>query len=214
MLMQGNQGQVGKQVGQGQTVGFGEFTDVLVTQLQSRYYEQCYRGNTFFVSVASAAGTAYTGAAGGTPLVAVHNPTGSGKNLVLKSAMVSVVASATAAGMTQFRIYSGPSVLPTGTLVQPFSALTILQGGSVAKGVSNAAMTSSTALTYVTTIGTYQFAVLTTSGGPTFMLVPPVYWDAAGQIIVPPGNQLALGAVTIPTAMTNDACLIWDEVPV
>lgn len=214
MLLQGNQGQTGKQVGQNLTVGMGESSDILVTELQPRYYEQCYRGNTYFLSVAAAAGTAYTGAAGGTPLLAIHNPTGSGKNLVLKSAAVSVVAQATATGMTQFRIYSGPSVLPTGTLVQPFSALTILTGGSIAKGVSNAAMTSSTALTYVATIGTYGFAVQTTSGGPTYLLTPPVLWDAAGQIIVPPGNQLALGAVTIPTSMTNDATLIWDEIPV
>lgn len=214
MLLQGNQGQSNKAVGQGQTLSLGEFSEALVTELMPRYYEQCYRGQTFFLSVAAAAGTAYTGAAGGTPLVAVHNPTGSGKNLVIKSTMVSVVATASAAGMTQFRLYSGPSVLPTGTLVQPFSALTIQQGGSVAKGVSNAAMTSSTALTYVTTVGTYQFSVQTTSGGPTYMLCPPIYWDAAGQLIVPPGNQLALGAVTIPTSMTNDACLFWDEIPV
>lgn len=213
-LLQGNQGQTGKQVGQNLTAGFGETSELLVTELQPRYYEQCYRGNTFFLSVAAAAGTAYTGAAGGTPLLAIHNPTGSGKNLVLKSTMLSVVATASAAGLTQFRLYGGPSVQPTGTLVQPFSALTIQQGGSVAKGVSNAAMTSSTALTYITTVGTYQFSVLTTSGGPTYMLCPPIYWDAAGQLIVPPGNQLALGAVTIPTSMTNDAAMFWDEVAI
>ncbi len=214
MLLQGNQGQTGKQLGQNLTLGLGEYSEALVTELMARYYEQCYRGNTFFLSVAAAGGTAYTGAAGGTPLLAIHNPVGSGKNLVLKSAVVSVVVTASAAGMTQFRLYSGPSVLPTGTLVQPYSALTLLQGGSIAKGVSNAAMTSSTALTYVVTIGTYQFAVQLTSGGPTFMLCPPIAWDCAGQLIVPPGNQLALGAVTIPTSMTNDATLFWDEVPI
>jgi len=193
----------------------GRTGEMIVNELQGRYYEQNYRGNTFFLSVAAAGGTAYTGAAGGTPLLAIHNPPGSGKNLILKGAAVSVVVTASAAGMTQFRIYAGISVTPTGTLVSPRSALNYASpGGSVALGVSNAAMTSSTALNYVLTIGTYQFAVQTTSGGPTFMLVPPVLWDAGGQLIAPPGCMIALGAVTIPTSMTNDATLIWDEQPI
>ena len=213
-LLQGNQGQTGKQVGQNLTVGFGEYSDLLVTELQPRYYEQNYRGNEYFLSVAAAAGTAYTGAAGGTPLLAIHNPVGSGKNLVLTSAAISVVAAATANGQTQFRLYGGPSVIPGGTIVVPVNALSFQKSGAVAIGVSNAAMTNSTALTYITTIGTYYFNVQTTSGGPTSFLSPPVIWDAAGQIIIIPGNMLALGAATIPTSMTNDATLIWDEVPV
>lgn len=215
-LLQGNQGQIGKQVGQNLTAGFGEFSDLLVTELMARYYQQTYRGNSFFLSVAAAAGTAYTGAAGGTPLLALLNPVGSGKNLVLKSVAVSVVASATAAGMTQFRLYGGPfTAASTGTLTTGRSALTFATGGSVAVGVSNAALTSQTpALNYIITIGTYQFAVQLTSGGPTFMLCPPILWDAGGQVIIQPGAMIALGAVTIPTSMTNDATIFWDEVPI
>ena len=194
MLLQGNQGQTGKQVGQNLTVGMGELSELLVSELQPRYYEQCYRGNTFFLSVAAAGGTAYTGAAGGTPLLALYNPVGSGKNLVLKSACVSVVATASAAGLTQFRLYGGISVAPTGTVVSPRNALSFASpGGSVATGVSNAAMTSSTALNYIITIGTYQFSVQLTSGGPTYMLCPPILWDAGGQVIIQPGSMIALG---------------------
>jgi hypothetical protein len=214
MLLQGNQGQAGKLVGQGQTVSLGEFGDTLVSEYQARYYEQVYRNNTFFTSVAAAAGTAYTGGAGGTPLVAIYNPTNSGVNLVVKTTMVSVVATASAAGLTQFRLYGGQTVLPTGTFVTPFSALTLTATGSKAKAVNNVAMTSASALNYITTVGTYQFSVQLTSGGPTYMLCPPIAWDAAGQLIVQPGNTIALGAVTIPTSMTNDAAIFWDEVPV
>jgi hypothetical protein len=209
MLLQGNQGQTGKQVGQNITAGVGETSDLLVTELQARYYEQNYRGNTFFLSVASAAGTAFVGAAGGTPLLGIYNPAGSGKNLVLKAATVALVAAASAAGQTQFRIYAGVSALPTGTLTSPVNANTLQPSGSVAKGIVNTAMTSSTAIQYVTTIGTYYWA---TAAGAIFS--PPISWDCAGQIIVAPGNLLALGSVTILTSMTNDASLFWDEVSI
>ncbi len=209
MLLQANQGVSGKQTGQNITVGVGEYSDVLVTELQAHYYQQAYRGGTYFTSIAAAAGTAYTGASGGTPLVGVYNPSNSGVNLVLKTASVSVVAAASVAGQTQFRVYGGSTVAPTGTLVAPYSCLTLSQTGSKAKAINNAAMTSASALNYITTIGTYYWA----SAASAF-LAAPLIWDAAGQIIVQPGNALCLGAVTIPTSMTNDATLVWDEVPV
>src|ERR1019366_1826210 len=138
MLLQGNSGALGKQVGQNLTAGFGETSDLLVTELQARYYEQNYRGLTFFTSLAAAAPTAYAGAGGGTPLLAIYNPIASGVNLVLKSAMVSLVAAASGAGQTQFRLYGGPTVLPSGTFVVPYSASQLSQVGSKAKAVNNA----------------------------------------------------------------------------
>src|ERR1019366_5553542 len=158
MLLQGNQGQTGKQTGQNLTAGLGEYSDLLVSELMARYYESNYRGSTYFLSVAGAAGTAFVGAAGGTPLLGIYNPTGSGKNFVIKTVSVGVLAAASAAGNTPFRIYAGVSVQPTGTLVSPVNALTLQASGSVAKGISNAAMTSSTAIQYVTTVGTYYWA--------------------------------------------------------
>jgi hypothetical protein len=187
---------------------------LVASELNSRYYLNAYAGNAYFLSVPAAAGTAYVGAAGGTPLLAIFNPPGSGKNLVLKTAAAGVVAAGSAAGQTPFRLYAGPSVIPGGTIVVPTSILSYQKSGSVAVGVSNAAMTNSTALTYVITLGTYYFSPQLTSGGPTAFLAPPLIWDAAGQIIVVPGNMLALGAASIPTSMTNDATLIWDELPI
>jgi hypothetical protein len=213
-LLQGNQGQIGKQTGQNLTAGFGESSDLLVTELQARYYQQAYRGNTFFTSVSSAAGTAYTGASGGTPLVAIYNPVGSGVNAVLKTASVAVAATATATGHTTFRIYAGVTVLPTGTFVVPFSANTWLQSGSKVKAVNNAAMTSASALNYVTTVGTFDWVLPGTAASVAEVIASPLIWDAAGQLIVPPGVALALGSTTIPTSMTNDASLFWDEVAI
>jgi hypothetical protein len=208
-LLQGNQGQTGKQPGQNLTVGFGETSDLLVTELQARYYQNNYRGLTFFTSVAAAAPTAYVGAAGGTPLVAVYNPVGSGVNLAVKVVSAAVVAAATAAGQTQFRMYGGPTVLPTGVFVNPFSASTLQASGSKARAVNNAAMTSSSALNYIKTIGTYYWA---TAAGA--FLEAPIETDVAGSVLVMPGNIVALGAASVPTSMTNDASLFWDEVAI
>src|ERR1700693_1273756 len=81
MLLQGNQGQTGKQVGQNLTAGFGEFSELLVNELQARYYQNAYRGNSFYAvntaaQALSVASSTYTG-------LVVQNPAASGKNLVL-----------------------------------------------------------------------------------------------------------------------------------
>jgi len=210
-LNQLNQNQTGKLVGQAVVASSGEFGDTLVSELQPRYYEQAYRGQTYFISVAAAAGTAYTGAAGGTPLVGIWNPANSGKNLVLLQASVGVVAAGSGVGNTQFRLYGGATATLTGTLVSPVSTLTFNStgGGSVARAISNAATTSSTALTYIMTIGNYYWA---TAAGA--YLSAPIIYDCSGALIIPPGSMLALGAVTIPTSMTNDAFLMWSEVAI
>jgi hypothetical protein len=183
---------------------------LLATELNPRYYEQAYLGQTFFTSTAAAAGTAFVGAAGGTPLLAVWNPAGSGKNLVLLQAMVGVVATATGAGTTQFRLYGGATAAITqATVATPVSCLSLAASGSVAKAYANVATTSSTALTYITTIGNYYWA---TAAGA--ILTEPLIQDFSGAIIVAPGNMVAIGAVTILTSMTNDAYLLWSELPI
>src|ERR1039458_956141 len=86
MLLQGNQGQSGKQVGQNLTAGFGEYSDLLVTELMTRYYENTYRGNAFIAATAAAGALSLTGTTTYTGL-AVFNPANSGKNLALKTAI-------------------------------------------------------------------------------------------------------------------------------
>src|SRR5712664_3100170 len=54
----------------------------VVTDAHGRYQEAVLRGNVYSLSAAAAAPTAYTGAAAGTPLLAVFNPAGTGKALV------------------------------------------------------------------------------------------------------------------------------------
>jgi hypothetical protein len=207
-LNQGNQGQTGKQVGQNLTASFGEYADTLVTELMPRYYEQAYRGQTYFNSITNAAVTAYSGASGGTPLLGVWNPANSGKNLIIIHAMVSVYTAASAAGTCAFRLYAGVTAAITGTLVSPVSSLTFTStgGGSVARASQNAANSSSTALTYINTIGSYYWA---TAAGA--VMTNPLLYDCAGSLIIPPGSMIGLGGSVALTSATYDAFILWSE---
>lgn len=208
-------GQIGPSAvwaGDGSNVEFrqGKTGDLIVSELQGRYFEAAYRGQMFLTSIAAAGGTAYVGAAGGTPLLAIWNPAGSGKNLILIRASVDVVVGGSAAGFCPFRLYGGATAAITqATTVVPISTLSLTASGSIAKAYQNVALTSSTALTFLEPLGAHAWY-----SGVGVVLSPPLTWEHAGSIIVVPGNMLALGATTIPTSMTNDATLVWAEMPI
>lgn len=177
----------------------------VVTDGHGKYVETTIKGNMFFASVAAAAPTAYVGASGGTPLLAVHNPTGS--NFALAIAMVSaaprVVASAV--GHTDIALWAGLSVVPTGTQTSPKSALTFASGG-VGLGFSNAALTGSTALNLALVLNSYFWG---TSVGVSNSVAAT---DVNGLIILMPGMQAALGATVALTSLTWDASIYWEQI--
>lgn len=208
MLLSGNQGQTGKQTGQGLAASFGEYSEQLATELMPRYYQNTYRGQKYFVNLTAGAATAFTGGAGGTPLLSIYNPVGSGKNLVLVSVNIANRVAASAVGTVTFNIWGGPSAANTGTLVKPTNLLSLQTAGSVVAASSNAATTSTTAIPQILPVGTYYWA---TAAGA---ILAPISFDVAGMIIVAPGNLLALGATAALTSATFDATLIWDEVSV
>lgn len=208
MLLSGNQGQTGKQTGQGLAASFGEYSEQLATELMPRYYQNTYRGQKYFVNLTAGVATAFTGGAGGTPLLSIYNPVGSGKNLVLVSVNIANRVAASAVGTVTFNIWGGPSVANTGTLVKPTNLLSLQTAGSVVAASSNAATTSTTAIPQILPIGTYYWA---TAAGA---ILAPISFDVAGMIIVAPGNLLALGATAALTSATFDATLVWDEVSV
>lgn len=177
-----------------------------VSDAHARYFDAVSRGNAYFASIASGAPTAYVGAAGGTPLLAVHNPTGSGKALVVLAAAGLIRVTATGAGTTDLALWAGASVVPTGTQTSPKNALTFAAGG-VGLGFSNAALTSSTALNLAIPLGGYYWA---TAAGA---YANQGFFDIGGLIVLLPGMQVALGATVVPTSTTWDASLWWEEVP-
>lgn len=173
-----------------------------------RYLDAVLSGRVFFMSLSAGAPTAYVGAAGGTPLLAIHNPANSNKAFTIMMAGYAARGQVTAAGTTALVLWSGPSVLPTGTVTQPKSALSLAQGGG-AIGFSNTTLTGSTALTVALPLNAFHIIGAT----PVSESNMPGLYDVGGIVIATPGNQIAIGVTTVPTGLTCDLALYWEEIP-
>lgn len=214
MLIQGQVGPTSTQSaapGSNPTVRLGQLGDLVVSELHGRYYETTYRGSTFTLSVATAAAiTAYTGGAGGTPQLAVYNPSNSGKNFVVLQASYANVVAASAAGTVTWGLYYGPTAAITQTtLTYPVNNATLNRVGSASQCFTNVALTSSTALTNVQPLGQYYWA---TAAG-AFSTAPQLA-VIDGSIIIPPGTMIALGGSAALTSATWIGSLTWEEVPI
>ena len=189
----------------------GQLGDAIVSELHGRYYETTYRGNSFLLSVSTAAAvTAFTGAAGGTPMLALFNPLGSGRNAVLNKIAVANVVAASAAGTAMFALYFGNTAAITqATTVTPWAMNTQLQSGSVMTGFRNVALTSSTAATNLIPIASYYWATAAGVG-----LVSNGVVELEGSVIIPPGAYAALGGSAALTSATWVGSMSWEEVPV
>lgn len=180
-----------------------------VSDAHGKYFDAVWGGRVFFLSAAAAAATAYAGGAAGTPFIAIHNPANSGKLISLLVVTYGNAVAASAAGTVRASVYGGPSVIPTGTQTPPNSALSLSVGGSVAKGFVNTALTGSTALTLLGTLGSYYWA---TAAGAAEVTTPG-FCDIGGLWVAAPGNQLAFGFSAALTSATWEGALYWEELP-
>ena len=189
----------------------GQLGDAIVSELHGRYYETTYRGNSFILSVSAATTiTAFTGAAGGTPLIALFNPSGSGRNAVVNKVSVGNAVAATAAGTAAWGLYFGTTAAITqATTTTPWSMSTQLQSGSVMTGFRNVALTSSSAASNVIPLMSYYWATAAGVGNVTNAVT-----DLEGSLIIPPGAYVALGASTALSSSQWIGSLQWEEVPV
>lgn len=178
-----------------------------VADAHAKYLDCVMRGNVYFLNVSAGAATAYVGAAAGTPLLAVHNPSNSGKMFSFLGAMVGVRVAASAAGVVTFNVWGGPSVIPTGTRTNPTNMLSLALAGSAAAGFVNTGLTSSTALNQLFPVASYYWA---TAAGA---FLASDWIDFGGAIIAIPGNQITLGGTAALTSATYDATLVWEEIP-
>lgn len=196
-----SQGLVGaQQVGDGSQpiLRVGNQGDQIVSQLHGRFFEQAKRGNLFVLAnqaaVSNTAGlaTTFTG-------LAVANPSGSGKNLVLLHAGVGQVAAGAAAAvgiMTGSGAAAG-SLTPRNCLVGG--------GASVANGTNSATIATPVLERVFGTIGS-----LATTG---YGLQPGLQYQADGSLVVPPGFFFA----SYTSAALTSALIwsfVWEEVTV
>ena len=196
-ILQGNQGQTGKQMGQNITASLGEFSEQLMTELQSRYYQQTYRGNKFTATFTAAA----TAAASTSALCVILNPLSSGKNLIFTDAFVALT------GYTAQALAA--AILPTtvGTAIATQNCLLGSGAASVAKAYVSA--TLGVAPVAVRQLAAWALGTAT----PGADVVSGVHDDIGGAVILTPGNCIALfGLGGTPADLTVQTTLTWDEV--
>jgi hypothetical protein len=207
MLLQGNQGQSGKQVGQNLTVGLGETSEVLITELQPKYYQQNYRGIVFSAQYSSAA----LAAAAAASTFVLANPSGSGKNLVIFDAFAAITGLTAQAAGTAIVIGGVPQqtfpISTVGTAVVPASGLIGKIGGSIALAYQTATLASvPTAIR--------QLAALYGDLAASDVFATP-HDDIAGAIILQPGTALAIfGLGGTPADVSIQPSITWMEIPV
>jgi hypothetical protein len=203
--LQGNQGQASKQIGQNVTLGFGEFSEALVSELQARYYENVYRGNVFTASNTAALALSLNSATA-TGLI-LSNPAGSGKNLVLLEALISVA-----------NLPAGQSTLILTANINPIAAATVhttpLVIANALLGSANASVakadSAATLPVAPTIIRSYSFTAATVAASTSF---PPfIKDDIGGAIIVAPGCTVSIQCLV--TAATTINTLTWAEVAI
>ena len=204
MLLQGLVGPAQAQDGSNPTLRSGKGGEGIVTELNARYYEQNYRGNVYFAAntaaqALSVASATYTG-------LAVANPIGSGKNLVILDAAFGLQTLQT--GFTAVVLgYAATVALTTGNSTGPggLPCLVGTSGGSVAKVGASAALGA--APTIMRVLAGAQWVTTGTTSN-----IQIVKDEIAGAVIVPPGQLFCIEAIT--TAVTGLAAFTWAELPI
>ena len=204
MILSGNQGQTGKQTGQGLTAAFGEYSEQLASELMPRYYENTYRGQKF--SACNTAAVTVGVLAATNVSYALYNPPNSGKNLVIVNAGFGVGSTVFATGV-MFAAYNAQLTTPTNT-----TALVVrgnLLNGSVAASVAQAFSTATLSSTPVAVSPVFSFAASTTVGAPSQAL----NFDVAGQLVLAPGGVISIQG-SVAALAVGFAGLTWDEVSI
>lgn len=178
----------------------GGGSELIASELRSRYYQTNFDGYLFSVktqgtgvTTTAALATTWTG-------LAVGNPTGSGVNLVLvgfSCAQFAVGAAAT------IGIMGGAGSITASLTPQS----RIIGSGIASKATASAGQTISTPVL----IDSYgSVGSLATTG---YGLEAGIYVDLAGTIIVPPGSFVASYTAIVTTSALQFG-FIWEEVPI
>src|SRR4029077_2826434 len=209
------------QTGQNITAGVGEFSDLLVSEFQSRFYEQNYRGQLFgngTTALTALTANTITLTNTTTPILGVWNPSNSGVNLViLQATLASGINAAAATGPGAF-VWAGSvgnGALTLGTAPVNHSNLTSV--GSKAKGLAFVALTGLTNNLIVLEAADFPTpTIITTAAVPTSVQTPTLSYtqNIDGSIIVPPGGVLALLNTVSTTTISVTGRLLWSEIPV
>ena len=200
----------------------GLCSDLLVSRLHGRFYEQALRGNLYTFGVSNTALNAANSIAAQTgatsrPLVGLYNPLGNSWNLVILQAIIvvsTVANTAVSPGGFMWQAATGQAGITTGS--SPINLKTLAGNGSNAKAFS-----LPTALTGLTgSLFNLRPSPITpgvNAAGPVTAKsqVQGVCVDNVdGGLIVPPGGVIVLRNQVSTTTISVSTAIVWEEVPI
>ena len=201
------------------TLPAGDYSEMVITELLPRNYNAVYQGWQFSFSSASITAS---GAAGGdgnttatpatllvsaTPSFAIWNPPGSGKNVVIDK-----IGALNISGTPNGPLYWNYGPYVTGITATPSTVVAGMAGASpssVVKVYSGVTTTGSpVGIAYKLACGFTKVAAISDNMGT------PFYEETGGDIIVPPGEWLALCSQGTGTSHVYQVSVSWLELPV
>lgn len=204
MLMQSQTGVLTSADGSSVPLRSGKTGELVIQELNGRYYEQAYRRNTFTAYAAAQATTVV-----GTAMVGLQlTNTSSTVNLVLlKCAGNIIVTSATTTSLV-LAAGTGQVAAPTGQTAATRVGNAYI-GGASPQGLATNAATFSNAPTAVWPLLHNTAAIATTGEDQGFQM------DFEGSIIVPPQTYICIAAVgATASAGACNLAISWQEVPI
>ena len=201
----------------------GKSAEGIVSELHGKYYTQCYRGNVFLVSTIGA-GLAHPVASTTAPVVALWNPSASGKNAVLlRYTSASTLNATTVQGsILLLASFNAGNTVATGAVFTAFNRSVLgtnLFNGILGQGavsVMNASANGTNTLTaasvaVVATLGVNN--PTTVAGAVAAPSVAQIIHDFDGTVIVPPGVAVYVVGSSASVALATQT-LSWEEVPI
>jgi hypothetical protein len=192
-------------------VALGDYSEAYVTEALPRYYAANYNGLLFHFSSGqvTAGSTNLSPLPAGTaaPAIALWNPTGSGKNIVVAKVAGGTV-SGTPGGPLSWN-YATWTTPTTAALSTPVSGIMNGTAASIAKVYSGAVTTGSL-------IGIFYkhaawFSAVTALGSASGT---PFFEDVGGDVIIPPGTWGALASYSAGTTHVFQCSVTWLELPI
>jgi hypothetical protein len=191
----------------------GKSGETIVSELHGKFYEQNYRGNLYWATMATGVIFPAPAATANNPIT-LYNPFNSGKNLSLLSfdMVFTVIPGTPLTGLYGLYVNSNPAAAAvTGTVLTPQSGLVGSQGVPVGKP-----LTTSTVPAVPTLIKVFGQKVT----GQVAAAEPNApnqvfHCDFDGDLILTPGTSITPQQTVADTSNATVICtFVWEEVPV
>jgi hypothetical protein len=200
---------------QASEIRLGNAGEIIVQELNGRFYEQTMRGNMFVYSTAST-GIALAIAAVTGNYPSLWNPSGSGYNFVPVKLLLGYLSGANVPGnVALYWTASAGSAIGTTAPVVTWTNVAgvnaLIGGGRNSYMKWSPAVHTTTAVpTFLTTVGLNLFTGLAATAAPPFTMS----YDFDGTMVVAPGNVIHICANPTLQTMVATVTLIGMELPI